>query len=112
MTRDYVLTLRNDGAPLFNVFGGKITTYRRLSEAAKAKLAPFFPAMGGDWTKTLPLPGGDFAVDGVERQIDNLISAFPFLGGGRNWVCARVMQKPSGWSNLWLNGGKNALIRI
>ncbi len=79
-TRDYVLTLRNDGAPLLNVFGGKITTYRRLSEAALAKLAPFFPNMSGNWTKIPPLPGGDFAVDGVQDQIDKLMQAFPFLG--------------------------------
>ena len=88
-TRDYVLMLRNDGAPLLNVFGGKITTYRRLSEAAMAKLAPFFPTMGGDWTKTPPLPGGDFEVDGAERQIEYLISAFPFLG--RIWA-RRLIQ--------------------
>ena len=43
-TRDYVLEL--DGKPpVLSVFGGKITTYRRLAEAAMAKLAPFFPGM-------------------------------------------------------------------
>ena len=78
-TRDYVLTLREGGAPLVNVFGGKITTYRRLSEAASAKLAPFFPNMGKDWTKKAPLPGGDFPVDGVQDQIDKLMLEFPFL---------------------------------
>ena len=39
-TRDYVLSLDASAAPLLNVFGGKITTYRRLAEAALAKLAP------------------------------------------------------------------------
>ncbi len=78
-TRDYVLTLRDEGAPLLNVFGGKITTYRRLSEAALAKLAPYFPDAGGEWTKGAHLPGGDFPVDGVQDQIDALITAFPFL---------------------------------
>ncbi len=43
-TRDYVLSLDTAGAPLLNVFGGKITTYRRLAEAALAKLAPHLPA--------------------------------------------------------------------
>jgi glycerol-3-phosphate dehydrogenase len=42
-TRDYVLKLDEDGPPLLNVFGGKITTYRRLAESALAKLSPFFP---------------------------------------------------------------------
>ena len=49
VTRDYVLKLdRGDGgqAPVLSIFGGKITTYRRLAEAALAELAPFFPAMG------------------------------------------------------------------
>ena len=78
-TRDYVLTLRNDGAPLLNVFGGKITTYRRLSEAALAKLAPFFPDARGEWTKRAHLPGGDFPVDGVQDQIEALIKSFPFV---------------------------------
>ena len=45
-TRDYVITVTGDGAPAVDVFGGKITTYRRLAEAAMAKLAPFFPADG------------------------------------------------------------------
>ena len=78
-TRDYVLTLRNDGAPLLNVFGGKITTYRRLSEAALAKLAPFFPDARGKWTKHAHLPGGDFPVNGVQDLIEALIQDFPFL---------------------------------
>ncbi|MEO8531315.1 MAG: glycerol-3-phosphate dehydrogenase [Deltaproteobacteria bacterium] len=64
-TRDYVLSLDQSGAPLLNVFGGKITTYRKLAEDALAKLAPFFPEASGKWTARVPLPGGDFATDGV-----------------------------------------------
>jgi hypothetical protein len=65
-TRDYVLSVDDrEGAPLLNVFGGKITTYRRLAESALAKIAPFFPKATGDWTAGVPLPGGDFPVDGV-----------------------------------------------
>ena len=85
-TRDYVLkVVDGDGvdqggaAPLLNVFGGKITTYRRLAEAALAKLAPYFPEMGGPWTAGAPLPGGDFPVDGVEALIERLRAAYPFL---------------------------------
>ena len=79
-TRDYVLSLaEGEGAPLLNVFGGKITTYRKLAEAALAKLTPFFPGTGGDWTAGVPLPGGDFPVDGVERLIESLRRGYPFL---------------------------------
>jgi glycerol-3-phosphate dehydrogenase len=61
-SRDYTLELdTKGGAPLLNVFGGKLTTYRRLSEHAMKKLAPFFPDMRGAWTASAPLPGGDIA---------------------------------------------------
>ena len=63
VTRDY--TLRLDGgpgaAPVLSVFGGKITTYRRLAEQALEKLAAQFPGMSGPWTDRSPLPGSDFA---------------------------------------------------
>ncbi len=80
-TRDYVLQIdAGDGeAPLLDVFGGKITTYRRLAEAALAKLAGHFPTMGAAWTAGAPLPGGDFPVDGVPAQIQRLRDAYPFL---------------------------------
>lgn len=81
-TRDYVLKIDRSGAedaPLLNIFGGKITTYRRLAEAAMAKLAPFFPAARGPWTAGVPLPGGDFPVDGVEALIDQLRGEHPYL---------------------------------
>lgn len=80
-TRDYVLkieTLESE-APLLNIFGGKITTYRRLAEAALEKLAPFFPTMREKWTQTAPLPGGDFPVDGFEALVASLIGVYPFL---------------------------------
>jgi glycerol-3-phosphate dehydrogenase len=80
-TRDYVLEVvdRDGAAPLLNVFGGKITTYRRLAEGALAKLAPYFPDMAGIWSAGVPLPGGDFAVDGVEPLITALRQKYPFL---------------------------------
>jgi len=78
-TRDYVLSLDENGAPLLNVFGGKITTYRRLAESALEKLAPFFPNASGRWTARVPLPGGDFPHDGVARLTDDLKAQFPFL---------------------------------
>ena len=62
MTRDYVLDLdAEDGKPpLLSVFGGKITTYRKLAEHALEKLDPSFPNARGAWTATQPLPGGGF----------------------------------------------------
>lgn len=79
-TRDYVLSLdRGGGAPLLNVFGGKITTYRRLAEAALARLAPLLPGTGRAWTAGVPLPGGDFPVDGLPRLLAELRAEHPFL---------------------------------
>ena len=59
VTRDYVLRLDSDqeATPVLSVFGGKITTYRRLAEHALEKLTPWFPGMGSSWTGVSPLPG-------------------------------------------------------
>lgn len=79
-TRDYTLKVESGGgAPLLNVFGGKITTYRRLAEAALAKIAPHFDDVPGDWTAGVPLPGGDFPVDGVQELVSELCETFRFL---------------------------------
>jgi glycerol-3-phosphate dehydrogenase len=79
-TRDYVLSMDvTGGAPLLSVFGGKITTYRKLAEAALARMAEVFPGMSDEWTATASLPGGDFPVDGVERLKTDLIADFAFL---------------------------------
>jgi glycerol-3-phosphate dehydrogenase len=79
-TRDYTLTLENAGsAPVLNVFGGKITTYRRLAESALEKIGAHFPAMSGPWTANGVLPGGDFPVDGVSAMVGSLRAEYPFL---------------------------------
>lgn len=79
-TREYVLKLKEqEGAPLLNVFGGKITTYRKLAEAALAKLGTYFPTASGDWTAGVALPGGDFPVDGVDDLIRKMQERFTFL---------------------------------
>jgi glycerol-3-phosphate dehydrogenase len=61
VTRDYVLDLQGDDGrpPVLSVFGGKITTFRRLAGHALDRLAPFFAGMGPAWTHAAPLPGGD-----------------------------------------------------
>ncbi|MGR3572812.1 glycerol-3-phosphate dehydrogenase [Brevirhabdus sp.] len=81
-SRDYTLRLDTSegGAPLLHVFGGKITTHRRLAEAALSKLAPHLPpTAGGAWTRGAALPGGDFAVDAGPRLIARLLAEHPFL---------------------------------
>jgi glycerol-3-phosphate dehydrogenase len=62
------------------VFGGKITTYRRLAEAAMAQLAPHLAVLERPpWTGTAPLPGGDFPPDGFPREVARLRGDFPWL---------------------------------
>lgn len=79
-TRDYTLKVdKTGGAPLLNVFGGKITTYRRLAESALEKIGAELPGVIGPWTAGEPLPGGDFAVDGFEALVKDLRARFPFL---------------------------------
>ena len=80
LTREYVLDLtgRPAQAPLLTVYGGKITTYRRLAEHALIKLAPFY-RQGGPWTENAPLPGGDFPHDGVPALAARALGLWPFL---------------------------------
>ncbi|MWD28281.1 glycerol-3-phosphate dehydrogenase [Aquicoccus sp. SCR17] len=78
-TRDYTLRLDRDGAPLLNVFGGKITTYRRLAESALAKVAEVLPEVGDAWTAGAALPGGDFPVGEVAARLRALQERYPFL---------------------------------
>jgi glycerol-3-phosphate dehydrogenase len=80
-TRDYVLKVEGQAgeAPMLNIFGGKITTYRRLSESALTKLERWFPKMGPKWTAGAALPGGDFPVDSSAAQVERLQTGYPFL---------------------------------
>lgn len=79
-TRDYTLKVdMTAGAPILNIFGGKITTYRRLAESAMKKIADHLPVHKGPWTAGVPLPGGDFPVDGFDRLTSQLERDFPFL---------------------------------
>jgi glycerol-3-phosphate dehydrogenase len=79
-TRDYVLKMdQSAGAPILNVFGGKITTYRKLAESALEKITPFFEGKDETWTACVPLPGGDFPVNGVPALTAELLAQYPFL---------------------------------
>ncbi len=81
-TRGYRLELSEagQGAPLLSVYGGKITTYRHLSEEAVDLLAPRLGALSGKaWTRSAALPGGDFSVDGLDQLKAGLAADYPFL---------------------------------
>jgi len=80
ITRDYVLQLARESAPqMLSVFGGKLTTYRRLAEHALARLAPFLPAMSAPWTGRAPLPGGDLPGGDQAAAIAEARLRWPFL---------------------------------
>jgi len=80
-TRDYVLTLdaRREKAPLLSVYGGKITTFRKLAEAALDRLSEALRPSEA-WTEREPLPGGDFAPAHFAARCDQAAKQWPFLG--------------------------------
>lgn len=83
-TRDYVLTLDAPaGKPaLLSIFGGKITTYRRLAEAALERLTPHLPQASGlaaGWTAVASLPGGDFPCQGFDALVEGICDRHPWL---------------------------------
>lgn len=88
VTRDYTLALSGEPgeAPLLSVFGGKLTTYRKLAESALANLAPFFPAMGPRWTASSLLPGAE-----------QLQSQSALIGA----LCARFDWLPTSLARRW-----------
>ncbi len=89
-TRDYVIEdERIDGAPLLNIFGGKITTYRRLAEAMLEKIGTEIGARGKPWTENAPLPGGDFS-GSAEDFAKRLRVEKPFLPEGLALRLARA----------------------
>lgn len=90
LSRDYDLVLETEKgeAPLLTIFGGKLTTYRLLAEAALAKLSPFFPAMSGPWTANSHLPGGDFAPEEFDGLVAEFAARYDFLDG---FDCRRLI---------------------
>ncbi len=99
-TRDYVLELDTNGAPLLSVFGGKITTYRKLAEKALAKLE-----IGEPWTAGVALPGGDMAWNGAAPLVQSLCVDYPFLD--EKWA-ARIVRTHGTQSRDWLADAKSA----
>jgi glycerol-3-phosphate dehydrogenase len=76
VTRDYVFDLDASGAPALSIFGGKLTTHRRLAEHALARLAPHLPASSPPWTAASHLPGGE---GGIGTLAAELRRDYPFL---------------------------------
>jgi glycerol-3-phosphate dehydrogenase len=82
ITRDYVLKLdagEAGGAPLLSVYGGKLTTYRKLGEHVLDKLAPYLPGMKPAWTRDVPLPGGELPAGGLAAWLPELARRYPGL---------------------------------
>jgi len=81
VTRDYKLELNDNKGepPLLSIFGGKITTYRRLAEAALQKLQPLIKGTTHSWTDQAPLPGGDLPRDDFEAFLTGVQRRWPFL---------------------------------
>jgi glycerol-3-phosphate dehydrogenase len=106
-TRDYVLSLdaKPGSAALLSVFGGKITTYRRLAEAALEKIKDHLPAAGRPgWTGETPLPGGDFPVDGYDALVADLRGKHPFLGAAH---AARLVRAYGTRASRLLEGAES-----
>lgn len=113
-TRDYVLRLENGegNAPLLNVFGGKLTTYRRLAEAALEKIGSAIGEKGKSWTAGTSLPGGDFPPTGYEAEVSRLKTNYPFLSarharrlvrlyGTRAWKLLGDAKEPAALGHLF-----------
>lgn len=80
VTRDYVLDLDSArGAPILNIFGGKITTFRKLAEHAVDELSSIFPQMRPAWTADTPLPGGDMPQADFESFLGDIHTRYPWL---------------------------------
>ena len=79
ITRDYVLKTDhvNGNLPLLSIFGGKITTYRRLAEHALKDLTPFYPGMTSPWTSEQALPGGD--IESLDELAYSVMKSYPSL---------------------------------
>jgi len=79
-TRDYVLKLETDGgAPLLNIFGGKLTTYRHLAEEVLEKIEGIIGKKKPKWTANSTLPGGDFAIGKFDALVNQLRKEYSFI---------------------------------
>jgi len=105
ITRDYVLLLDEQGPPLLSVFGGKITTYRKLAEQVMEKLARWVPAQP-PWTHTEALPGGDFGGRDFAQVLADFRARYPGLDP--HWL-ARLLRRHGTLCEHIIDGAKSEL---
>ncbi len=91
-------------APVLNVFGGKLTTYRRLGESALEKIGEAIGIKGKPWTAGSHLPGGDFAMEGYADQVRGLSARYPFLPAA---LAARLVRQYGTEAGAMLGEAKN-----
>ncbi len=107
-TREYVFELDTPGGvPLLSIYGGKITTHRRLAEEALEKLAPYLhgTAAREGWTGQAPLPGGDMKVSDVAKLSAELTRRYPFLDAAH---ASRLAHAYGTRAYHWLGETKSA----
>jgi glycerol-3-phosphate dehydrogenase len=121
VTRDYRLQLDHapNGAPMLSVFGGKLTTYRRLAEQAVDRLAPYLSSQRGAWTATEPLPGGAMGGIGYDGYLLQMMSRHPRLPA--DWIegivrrhgslAERILAEVSGPGDLGVHFGAGLTAR-
>jgi len=113
ITRDYSFELdqHNSMAPLLSIFGGKLTTYRKLAEAALTQLNNQFPNMAANWTQHTALPGAEYS--SLEQLKTDLSKAYPWLSdslirryiqnyGSLSWT---VLQPAKSADDMGINFG-------
>ena len=80
ITRDYMLNVESiNNLPILTIYGGKLTTYRKLAENALFRMRSYFPKMQGSWTSQEPLPGGNFKLEKKAFLIKELCEKYSFL---------------------------------
>ena len=79
VTRDYVLDFDTDGAPLLSIYGGKLTTYRKLAEDVMDLIAPRLGCRAPHWTAGRPLPGGDMPRADFDAFLRSLAATHPWV---------------------------------
>ena len=100
-TRGYRIDLdMEEGAPLLTIYGGKITSYRHVAEAAVDVLAEHIQALSGKgWTGKAPLPGGDFPTNGAAALKAEYKLAYPFLSAA---TVDRIVKAYGSDARQWL----------
>ncbi len=94
ITRDYSLAIDGDSAPLLSVFGGKITTFRKLAEEAVDMIAPRLGNTRGPWTADACLPGGDlFGSVPQNRAVLEFDAYVHGLQKQYAWLAAKVVSR-------------------